>query len=263
MNPRLYLSVFSIALAAAVVQGVFGLPELQNVQVTPSTETMLQTASVAVAFQAPVSWPADGTLRITFPLAYRVSAVSGAKSFADIDGSFSVLSDRQTLTIQRDGKGTILAEGSVVDDLRIFGVMTPSVAGTTDAYRIVLLDHDGQELADGLAPGTTFSSAQAIPPAPLTLALLTPNGGQTFSAGDVVMVEWKTAGGQGIDTARLRVSLDNGTTYQPLVEGLPPTGGTEWTVSGVSAKAKIQVQILDAYGAIIREDENDRPFAIR
>ncbi|WP_240359571.1 lamin tail domain-containing protein [Pyxidicoccus trucidator] len=72
------------------------------------------------------------------------------------------------------------------------------------------------------------------------LRLTAPNGGETLTSGTTYDITWTS---NGIDTVRLRYSLDNGQTWNDLVASTPAASGSyRWTVpTAQSGGARVQV----------------------
>jgi hypothetical protein len=62
------------------------------------------------------------------------------------------------------------------------------------------------------------------------LTLTCPKGGETFKAGDSVIVTWKTKAGVEFSSVYFKVSTDNGATWtESIINGSVPTGTGKWT----------------------------------
>ena len=70
-----------------------------------------------------------------------------------------------------------------------------------------------------------------------------PTGGETFNAGDVVNVQWGILIYHGPCDWDLYLSIDNGATWQPIVENLPKTTlDYDWTVpSTATTQAVVRI----------------------
>ncbi len=64
---------------------------------------------------------------------------------------------------------------------------------------------------------TPTTATDTTPP---VVNVLTPNGGQTFTGNRATNITWSATDASGIASVNLYVSLDNGTTYQPIALGL-------------------------------------------
>ncbi len=75
---------------------------------------------------------------------------------------------------------------------------------------------------------STLDSPQALGSAPLAVAVLFPNGGETFQPGQQVNIQWTS---NGATNQRVQYSLDNGFTFTPIVTGLAGNvQSTVWTL---------------------------------
>jgi hypothetical protein len=73
-----------------------------------------------------------------------------------------------------------------------------------------------------------------------TITLGTPNGGQVWLVGRTQLITWRTVGLSG--NLDIDLSLDNGSTWNPLFENTPDDGSQAWPVSGAaSTSARIRI----------------------
>jgi hypothetical protein len=97
-------------------------------------------------------------------------------------------------------------------------------------------------------------------PVPDTLALTTPNGGETYYPGSVVTVRWSSSGA--VAAVDLAYSLDNGGTWTPIASGVAASLGSHaWTVPAVHATThQALVRVSKTGGGL--SDVSNAPFTI-
>ncbi len=88
----------------------------------------------------------------------------------------------------------------------------------------------------GEVTGLTIGS-----PAPPTLSLLSPVGGERWEIGSKQTIQWSgSVVGQG--TVTISLSRDGGRTFNPILSSVPNSGTAAWTVTGpATTRAKIRV----------------------
>jgi hypothetical protein len=90
-----------------------------------------------------------------------------------------------------------------------------------------------------------------------TLKLTAPNGGEVFTAGSTVHVQWTTTGS--LPTVKLELSTDGGLTWAPLADALANSGMYMWTVPNVSTtRAQLRVS-----GGMHTADTSDGTFTLQ
>ena len=96
-----------------------------------------------------------------------------------------------------------------------------------------------------------------VDPAEAHVDLVYPDGGETFSAGDVVTVEWQIVIPHDQQNWDLYFSPDGGETWRPIVEDLPVEQVTyEWTVPGASTM-RGQIRVIQDNTGANYEDRSD------
>jgi hypothetical protein len=101
------------------------------------------TTHVDVTFTTSATFPVDGYIKIVFPSGFDLSGVSTLTVFSpdgSIDGSFTVSVNGQTVTITRNGDGSITSAGTL--KLRIANIVNPSSTGFTGTFSIVTYQSD-------------------------------------------------------------------------------------------------------------------------
>jgi len=93
------------------------------------------------------------------------------------------------------------------------------------------------------------------------IRVLSPNGGQALAAGDTVTIRWRTFTPPRCDSVSLFFTTDNGRTYRPIANGLPPTESAyAWVVPDVHGDS-CRVKAI-AFGPGWQYDESDSCFSI-
>lgn len=98
-----------------------------------------------------------------------------------------------------------------------------------------------------------------------SIAVTSPNGGETWPGGSSKTIRWRTAG-SGFARYRLLLSRNGGSTYPDTVApNVAPTETTySWLVPALNlSTCRVMVQILDAGGSVIVQDASDANFTIQ
>ncbi len=109
-------------------------------------------------------------------------------------------------------------------------------------------------------PNPVTPPEEADPP---VVEVLTPNTRIKVKAGKVYDITWSSTG-EGLDRHDIQLSLDNGSTWQDVVTGLPGTARSyAWTVPDTKAKNAL-IRVI-AYGSSTStgEDQSDSTFKIK
>ncbi len=135
----------------------------------------------------------------------------------------------------------------------------PAVNSTTSLFRVVGFDA-------GDAKVSSDKSNAPFTIAPRTSALLvTPNGGETLTSGDIYTVQWKSPTNDTIGYHNLLYSLDNGGTWNWIRSVGPNVRNFDWMVPAVAASAPIslfRVDVFNSGGTQIGSDVSDGNFTV-
>ncbi len=262
MGNKIIPLTIAVALGIAIAGAALDGGELKNVSFKTSTDEISQAASAFVSFETTVDIPADAVFGIYFPLAFGISGVSRVSS-EDITGGLRFEADGRELRLKREG-GSVMKKGTVIDDLMLFGLITPSTTGWSDPYRVTVYSFAGKEMASGKAKPIEFVNQRKIPQEPLTFSLNSPNGGETFKAGTSVPVVWNRSQHPEFDTVSVWLSVDGGKSYDEIKNGIDiDSSFFTLTLPTTSvSRAKVLVKAFNAFGAIVREDESNANFKI-
>ena len=92
--------------------------------------------------------------------------------------------------------------------------------------------------------------------------LIRPNGGQSYLPGDSVLTKWRKFTPPRCDSFSLSYTIDNGQTYLPIQNSIPPTESTYiWIIPNTPSES-CRVKII-AYGPGWQYDESDALFTIQ
>lgn len=127
--------------------------------------------------------------------------------------------------------------------------------GVTGAStRDLLMSRVIEWLGDGMWPDTT----------PPTISLTYPNGGEEFTGGQELDIEWTASdGGRAVTSIDIRQSWDGGVTFPDVIAaGEPDDGVFTWTVPDSStSEARVRVIARDGVG-LAAYDDSDADFSI-
>jgi hypothetical protein len=98
---------------------------------------------------------------------------------------------------------------------------------------------------------------------PAALTVVSPNGGETLTAGSTHSIQWTSEGGQQISVA-ITLSTDGGLTYPTIVDADDPNDGFfDWTVPNIATSSvRIRVLSKDILGNEQAADASNADFAI-
>ncbi len=102
---------------------------------------------------------------------------------------------------------------------------------------------------------TVFSIEESAPSA--TLTVTSPNGGESYEAGDTQTIRWSTTGS--VDTVKIRYSTNNGSSWTTERASTANDGAYTWTVPGVSS-TQCLVKVSDSSGS--PSDSSNAVFSI-
>ncbi len=242
----------TIDLDTAVSADIITSSSLSTTNVEPASLTTSSSTNVTVSFTTANTLPANGKIVVTFPtslgsgFSFNSPAVSTASG---IDGSFSISTNSNVMTITRTGTGNAASAGAKT--LVVSGITTPNVGGSTGTYQIkttdsisTTIDEDTAVSADNivgtltsvnvepasLVAGTegnvvvTFTTATALPSTgkivvnfPITL-----DSGFVFDSGGTTAV----SSASGIDGS-FAVSASSGTLTLVRSGGSSSTAGAK------------------------------------
>jgi hypothetical protein len=137
---------------------------------------------------------------------------------------------------------------------------TPTFPGLKTANTNLVVNLTPAQLAELAGYLTPTIGGDTTPP---TVALLTPNGGQTFTANRATNITWSASDESGIAGINLFLTLDNGFSWQQIARGLNGVTNYSWVPSDRPATnlALIKIVAADTYGNT-NADTSDAVFTI-
>ena len=120
-----------------------------------------------------------------------------------------------------DSDGDGFSNSKEITDTTTFS-NTPTFPGLTPANLSSVSNVDTADIRNHLVPAT---GSDTTPP---TVAVIVPNGGETYVANTGTIIQWIAGDAGGIAAVDLYVSLDSGTTFSPVALGLSNAGTYEW-----------------------------------
>lgn len=205
---------------------------------------------------------ANGLVSVTFPTGYGVSSAAVACTTAGSPISITPSISGQSVRATNASGGSV--SGGTAISCTISNVTNPNTAGTTSAFtigafktstsRFFAVDVDNTAtLHGGSSTGASTVSN--------TIALASPNGGESFAAGEVETITWSTTG-TGISYVHLYYSADAGATWTAIASNEPNDGTYDWTVPSI-ASSTVLVKIEGTDLATIADDDtSDAEFEI-
>ncbi|MHC4093376.1 MAG: hypothetical protein ACYSVY_24410, partial [Planctomycetota bacterium] len=133
---------------------------------------------------------------------------------------------------------------------------TPTFPGLTPANVGNVSNVDVADIQDHLVPST---GGDVTPP---TVAVIVPNGGETYVGNTGTTVQWTAGDASGIAAIDLYVSLDNGATFKPVAQSLSNSGSHNWfPANRPTTEAVFRVVATDnAFN--VGQDDSDNVFTI-
>ncbi len=96
---------------------------------------------------------------------------------------------------------------------------------------------------------------------PPSVAVFSPNGGESLVAGSVQTVRWSASDDHGVQSVSIWYSTDGGVTISPIVSGLSNSGSYAWTVPGTLTNSGL-IYVLATDGSLGSLDWSDAPFSV-
>ncbi|MBX7221532.1 MAG: hypothetical protein K1Y36_16395 [Blastocatellia bacterium] len=155
--------------------------------------------------------------------------------------------------------------GTFTTDIRAFSDRPTPADGKTKYFYVLTGVYESGESAASNEITVTPDASSGDPTAP-TVRVLTPNGGETVTAGDVLSITWTSTDNVGVVSHAVDLSTDNGNSFTiPVATGLAGTVKqfsytTPTTV--FSTSARIRVQARDAAGNT-GQDSSDGSFTLK
>lgn len=203
----------------------------------------------------------EGVMAVTFPSGFNVASATAACMDDDvaITGTSGVTGQRVNFVIT---SGTV-SSGSVIS-CKISNVTNASAAGTTSTFlirthaasnsRSYQVDNDNTV---SLISGGSSYVEPAVPTYEVTVT--SPNGGETFAAGDMQAITWSSSGNM---TAVDILYTKDGSAYEVIADNVTNDGSYAWTVPSVDAEEVLVKVVATDLATDLATDTSDEAFAI-
>jgi beta-lactamase superfamily II metal-dependent hydrolase len=176
------------------------------------------------------------------------SLVASAVSSSEIDLSWSASTDNVGVTGYRAYRSTNGTSFSLAGTSSTTGFADMGLSGgTTYWYQVTATDAAGNE-----SPVSATASATTVT-ATRSLALTSPNGGESWSGGTSHPITWTSAN---VSNVKLEYTLNNGTSWTVIASSVAAsTGSYSWTVPS-SASTQAKVRVTDALNGTPTDTSN-------
>ncbi|MBI4853704.1 MAG: hypothetical protein HY819_18070 [Acidobacteria bacterium] len=140
---------------------------------------------------------------------------------------------------------------------RNFAFNLPNI--TTDKAKLRLIVEDGKNAAIKVESTGLF---QIVADAPPSIKVLSPNGGETFSPNDMLIIKWKSSDDRRLVSQKVEFSLNGGTTYNSVAELTGEVQQFAFKLPALNSnQALVRISVSDGVNQIV-SDTNDRVFQI-
>ncbi len=133
---------------------------------------------------------------------------------------------------------------------------TPTFPGLTPANVGQVSNVNIAEIQDYLVP---LTGGDVLPPA---VTVLAPNGGEVLVGNTQAIVQWSATDESGVAGVYVYLSLDGGSTYDLIADGIPNSGSLTWfPANRPTVAARIRVEAVD-HAFNVGFDESNGLFTI-
>ena len=237
--------------------------------VSPGTfVTTVANATVPVTLTRGVTTPILG-YSVTLQLS-GLTTTSGAFS----EGGFlSASGSNTTFQVVDNGGGSYTVDGVTLGtpcgssatsgtlfSLAVGSTLT-SGTGTVTITSLTLRDCSNNPLTSNIGTAASVSIDRSVP----SVAVTSPNGGESWLAGSSHAITWTATDAEGIaaNSIALEYSVDNGSSWLPVASGLANSGTFSWTVpANPSTTARVRATAVDIH-ANTGSDASDAAFTIQ
>ena len=143
---------------------------------------------------------------------------------------------------------------TIVSDTTSSGVYNWTVPNENTAQARVRVSKVGLGVPFGISPANFTISNQVVK----QLAILAPNGGESWSAGTAQQIKWS---GSGVTSVKIEYSSDNGINWNTINSSTPSTGSYSWDPVPNINSTQCLVRISDAVNGT-PSAVSSAPFAI-
>lgn len=253
----------SLAAAPAAAAGVTAGFQQPFLQVAPGDTFQVQIVVPVAgdpfnAFDAPIRFdPAQLTFVPTSPLANQRGALM-TSACSNTFHLFNARPDSLQITLSLLCNQVFVIGPGVVYQVRFRAPLTPGITTLTLGPSTAFYNA-GFKVLPLVKTGMTVQIGDPVPP---DVAVLTPNGGESWTVGTSHDITWTATDASGVASVDLDYSADGGGSWTPIATGEPNDGVFAWTVPPTpSANALVRVTAYDP-ASNSASDTSDAVFTI-
>lgn len=290
-----FFSIVSIILAHFAFIGSAYAATATDAYDQPSSIKIATASNHSFTLVTPSGVAEGETIVFTFPTAFDTSTIieddvdisddtvdltTAANCTGAEQASVVMAADIITITICPGDGGSIAAASSINVEIGanasssgsgINKITNPSSAGTyyvdvagsfLDSASIPIPIIADDDVGVSASVASSGGGGGPPPPPPVnTVTVVTPNGGEIWTASQVKTLEWSSVGPY-IASVNLYYSVDNGSSYSLVVSGRSPSGTYDWTVpDSATTTALIRAEATDL-ADIVTTDNSNAVFTI-
>ena len=231
--------------------------------------TVNPTVSVPVTLSRTATTPILGfSVEVTLSAGLTTSAAAitegGFLTASGATTSFQII-DHGGGRFTIDGATLALPCGSSATTGTLFTIGVGSTltggTGTVTINSVTLRDCDNVTLASAIGTTASVTVDRSVP----TVAVTSPNGGETWVAGSVHAITWTASDAEGVaaNGVTLEYSANNGGSWLPVASGLANSGSFSWTIPNTpTASALVRATVADV-NANVATDASNAQFTIQ
>lgn len=250
----------AFSMASSPVQFVVSVPVTTTASITNPSASATYRFLYTITEDAVLN--AKGLFDVTFPSGFNIASSSTACT-----GDGSTIAVTPTISSQSiravNASGSTVTVGTAIV-CTVSGVVNPSTVGTTGTFTIGT-DNGTTNRRMGIDVNNTVSITASgggiVEPVTNSLTLISPNGGESLTAGVRSTISWSTTG-TGISFVNILYSADSGSSWETLVTKEDNIGLFTWTVpSTATSSALVKIEGTDLV-TTVDEDSSDAVFAV-
>ncbi len=231
--------------------------------VTVVTAVMMMLLPWSAARAANTTWSADTGLYLSGPgITLTILSGSNADSLSVTSTTFTVtVAAGETFTVRYPGPnpGNLANDGGLTACQYSGGNNQVAVNGGGGGVTVTFTP---TALPECTAPAPSGGGGSS--PIPASATVVAPNGGQSWNVGETKTILW-SAGGTGLQTVRLKLSTDGGSTFPTIIAaGEYNDGAYNWTIPSMTTTetARVRVEALGYGDSMLAYDMSDADFTI-
>jgi hypothetical protein len=237
--------------------------------VSPGTfVTTVANATVPITLTRGVTTPVLG-----YSVTLQLSGLTTTSGAFTEGGFLSASGSSTTFQVVDNGGGSYTVDGvtlgspcgSSATSGTLFSLAVGSTllsgSGTVTITSLTLRDCSNVTLPSNIGTAASVAIDRSTP----SVAVTSPNGGESWLAGSSHAITWTATDAEGIaaNSITLEYSIDNGTNWLPVASGLANSGTFSWTVpNNPSTTALVRASALDIH-ANPASDASDAVFTIQ